>query len=80
MPPAVRAALEPLAPGQATAPIEVPGGIVVLILNDRQDTRMELDAEGRERVRQLMLEERLTRLADGRLAELRARAFIDERR
>lgn len=80
VPPTVRAALEPLSPGQATAPIEVPGGIVVLILNDRQDTRMELDAEGRERVRQLMLEERLTRLADGRLAELRARAFIDERR
>jgi parvulin-like peptidyl-prolyl isomerase len=80
MPPAVRAALAPLQPGQASAPIEVPGGIVVLILNSRDDKRVELDAEGRERLRQQMLEERLTRLADGRLAELRARAFIDERR
>jgi parvulin-like peptidyl-prolyl isomerase len=80
VPPAIRSALAPLQPGQASAPIEVPGGIVVLILNDRIDKRIELDAEGRERVRQQMLEERLTRLADGRLAELRARAFIDERR
>jgi peptidyl-prolyl cis-trans isomerase SurA len=39
-----------------------------------------LNAEGREQVRTRMLEERLTRLADGRLAELRARAFIDRRR
>ncbi|MFT7390552.1 MAG: parvulin-like peptidyl-prolyl isomerase [Paracoccaceae bacterium] len=80
MPPAIKAAVDPLRPGQATAPIEVPGGIVVLVLNDRIETRPELNAEGREQVRTRMLEERLTRLADGRLAELRARAFIDRRR
>jgi parvulin-like peptidyl-prolyl isomerase len=80
VPPAIRGALSALQPGQASSPIEVPGGIVVLILNDRVQERIELNAEGRERVRQQMLEERLTRLADGRLAELRARAFIDERR
>jgi parvulin-like peptidyl-prolyl isomerase len=80
LPPQVRAQLQGLTGGQATAPVEVPGGVVVLVVNARNETRVDLDAQGRDGVRSQMLEDRLTRLADGRLAELRGRAFIDVRR
>ncbi|MGG7566398.1 peptidylprolyl isomerase [Rhodovulum sp. DZ06] len=80
LPGPLREALERLSPGQATPPLEMAQGVVVLALHDVQEQRAELTPELREQVRARMLEERLTRLADGRLNELRAEAFVEKGR
>lgn len=80
LPPQLRTALDGMSAGQATQPVSVPGAAAVLVLNERKVERAEPTPELREQIRGQMLEERLTRLADARLAELRAAAFIDQRR
>lgn len=80
VPPQLRAALEGLSPGQATQPMPIPRGVAVLVLHDVRVERIEPTPEVREQVRAQMLEERLTRLAQGRLDELKAAAFIERSR
>lgn len=80
VPQPMREQLMALQPGQATQPIPVPRGVVVLVLHDIKTERAEVTPDLREQVRQRMLEERLSRLADGRLDELRAEAFIERGR
>lgn len=71
--------LSRMQPGEVTDPIPVPRGVVILKLVDRRETPRELTEEDRERVRFQLLEQRLSRLAEGRLQELRARAYVERR-
>lgn len=80
IPPAIRPALDEAQPGQAIGPLSVPGAQAVLVMVERRENRIEPTPELRERVRQQMLEERLSGLAEGRLSELRARALVSDRR
>lgn len=79
LPPPIRQQMERMAPGGVTDPFPVQGGVMILGLLDRRETAREITAEDRERIRQRMREQRLSRLAEGRLQELRARAYVERR-
>ncbi|MAS42215.1 MAG: hypothetical protein CML46_09335 [Rhodobacteraceae bacterium] len=79
LPPQLSQMLERMQPGEVTDPIPVPRGVVILKLVDRRETPREMTDEDRERVRVQLLEQRLSRLAEGRLQELRARAYVERR-
>ena len=79
LPPGLAEAVAGLAPGEATDPLPVPGGRVIIALFDRRSETVELDAEARERIRAGRRENRVARRAEGRLAELRAEAYVGRR-
>lgn len=79
LPPQLRAQLENMSPGDITDPFPVEAGVIILSLLDRREEARELSAEDRERIRRRMLDQRLGRLAEGRLQELRARAYVERR-
>lgn len=79
IPPAVAEAVAGLAPGETTEPLPVQGGAVILALFDRREEARELSAEDRERLRARIVEQRLARRAEGRLAELKAEAHVERR-
>lgn len=79
LPPQLAQMLQRMRPGEVTDPIPVPRGVVVLKLVDRRETPREMTDKDREQVRMQLLEQRLSRLAEGRLQELRARAYVERR-
>ncbi len=79
LPPALQGLLSNMQPGDVTDPLPVPQGVVILKLIDTRSEPREITAEDRERLRAQLLESRLARLAEGRLQELRARAYVERR-
>lgn len=80
MPPDLAAALSEMSPGQVTRPLPVSGGLTILkLIETRADVASELDAndpELRGRVRNRLSNQRIARLAEGLLQELRRDASI----
>lgn len=79
LPPGLGDTLAALPVGGITEPFEVPGGFVILGVLDRREEAREITADDREQLRMQLLERRLARRADGRLQELRARAYVEYR-
>ncbi|SES96644.1 peptidylprolyl isomerase [Oceanicella actignis] len=79
LPPALADELAQLEPGKVTRPLGVPGGVVLLTVLGREEQKIDLTPEDRERIRQNLLEQRLQRYAEGRLQELRAQAHIERK-
>lgn len=79
IPPGIAEAVAALAPGEATDPIPVPGGAVILAVFERREEAREIGPEDRERLRAQLVERRLTRRAEGRVAELKADAHVERR-
>lgn len=79
LPPGLSDQIATLPVGGILDPFPVPGGVVVLGLLDRREQTRELSAEDREAIRLQLLERRLSRRADARLAELRAGAYVERR-
>ncbi|MEO1687419.1 MAG: peptidylprolyl isomerase, partial [Pseudomonadota bacterium] len=79
LPPALAQILAGLEPGEVTDPLETPRAVAILTIFDRIEETRELSPEDREAIRAQLLERRLARRADGRLAELRAQAYVDRR-
>jgi peptidyl-prolyl cis-trans isomerase SurA len=84
MPGPLRAAVQPLAPGEVSAPVEISGGVAILKV---LEIRKELPARGpnqtefdrREAMRRQLFSERITAFGEGYLQELRSDAIIVER-
>ncbi len=79
IPRALRDILSGMNPGDVTDPLPVPNGVVVIKLFDQRSEQREISPEDRENLRAQILERRLSRLAEGRLQELRARAYVERR-
>ncbi|MGF1640030.1 MAG: peptidylprolyl isomerase [Rhodospirillales bacterium] len=77
LPPDVRAAVEPLQPGQKSEPILAGGGVLVLMVCDRRGESAA--AQQRDLVRQRLESERLGAAAQRYLRDLRRAAFVDVR-
>lgn len=76
LPPAVAAVAGDLPVEQASRPVPVPGGEVVIMICDRTDNTGTPD---RETIRQQILQEKVESLAQRRLRDLRRAAIIDIR-
>jgi peptidyl-prolyl cis-trans isomerase SurA len=76
MPPELYAVASESPLNQATAPLEVPGGLVVLMVCDRQGAS---GVPSREEIRDRLARDRLEVLARGYLRDLRRSAIIDIR-
>ncbi|MBK0398851.1 peptidylprolyl isomerase [Limibaculum sp. M0105] len=83
LPPAIVAALSPLAIGQVSQPLPVTGGFSILQVTDKRvETPKEFDTadpELRERVRRSLIAQQTARLSEGLLQELRRDALIELR-
>ncbi len=79
LPGALAAILAQLPAGGVTDALTAQGAIVVLKVFDKREEPRELSAEDRDQVRAQMLEQRLARQAEGRLQQLRARAYVERR-
>ncbi|MDF2232625.1 peptidylprolyl isomerase [Albimonas sp. CAU 1670] len=79
LPPALTSILAQLPVGGVTDALTAQGAVVVLKVFDRRETPREITPEDREQVRAQMLERRLARQAEGRLQQLRARAYVERR-
>lgn len=73
----LRSAVRTLAVGEKSAPVRTDEGIAVLMVCDRREDAT--DAEARERVRQMLANERLSAAARRMLRDLQREAFIDIR-
>ena len=65
--------------GGVTDALPTQGAVVALQVIERRETAREITDEMRENVRAGILERRLARKAEGRLQELRARAYVERR-
>jgi peptidyl-prolyl cis-trans isomerase SurA len=74
LPEDLRRAIEPLPVGQASAPIEVPAGISLLLVCSREE-----DGIDREKIRDSLIGQRLDMLARRYLRDLRRAATVDIR-
>lgn len=79
LPGALSAILAQLPVGGVTDALTAQGAVVVLKVFDKREEPREMSPEDRERVRAQMLEQRLARQAEGRLQQLRARAYVERR-
>jgi len=83
LPPGIAETLAGLEPGDVTPPMRVTGGYSLLKLVDRRsdspDSVDASDAALREQVRRELVDQRLERLAEGLLQELRRDALIEVR-
>ncbi|HSF97001.1 MAG TPA: peptidylprolyl isomerase [Thermohalobaculum sp.] len=83
MPAVMAEAVLDLAPGQVSAPIPVSGGLSILkVLERRVDAGADIDPndqELRDRIRQSLSNQQISRLAEGLLQELRRDALIETR-
>lgn len=79
LPPGLAGVLAGLEPGDVTDPLESARAVAILTVFDRIEEPRELTEEDREAIRAQLLERRLARRAEGRLAELRAQAYVDRR-
>lgn len=77
LPPGLANALAGLEPGDVTDAFGVEAGFIILTVFERIEERRELSEADREAIRAQLLEQRLARRAEGRLAELRAQAYVD---
>lgn len=73
----LRSAVRTLAVGEKSAPVRTQDGITVLMVCDRREDTT--DAEAREKVRQMLANERLSAAARRMLRDLRREAYIDIR-
>lgn len=79
LPGPLRAQFMSMQPGGVTDPFPVQGGVAALGMLERREKEREITAEDRERLRQQLMEQRLQRQAEGRLLEMRARAYVERR-
>ena len=79
LPGALSAILSQLPAGGVTDALTAQGAVVILKVFERREEPREMTPEDRERVRAQMLEQRLARQAEGRLQQLRARAYVERR-
>jgi peptidyl-prolyl cis-trans isomerase SurA len=81
MPPELRQALDALEIGEVSQPLEVPGGLTILKVEDKRVSagQPQADQATREAVRDQLIAERSARLAEGLLQEMRRDALIDVR-
>ena len=82
MPPALISALVALEPGEVSAPLPVAGGLSLIKLVDKRPTTAAVvsnDPQERARVRDRLINQQASRLADGLLQEMRRDALIEVR-
>ena len=81
MPPELRQALDALEIGEVSQPLEVPGGLTILKIEEKRASagRPQADQAARQAVRDQLIAQRSARLADGLLQEMRRDALIDVR-
>lgn len=79
VPPRIASALRLTPTGGATAPIEVPGGVVILTVFDKRVETVTQEGESREEVSERLRNESLGQAAAEYMQELRARAYIETR-
>lgn len=77
----LRAVVEPLPVNQASAPVRNAGGVIVVMVCDRKVPKAKTvdPAEQRDRIRSLLLEERINLVAEQYLRNLRRTAIVDVR-
>lgn len=81
MPPELKQAVEELEIGAVSRPMEVPGGLTILKVEDKRVSAGQPQAAqaNREAVRDQLISQRSARLAEGLLQEMRRDALIDVR-
>lgn len=79
LPPQLVALLGQLPVGGVTDPLTAQGAVVVLKVFDKREQAREVTQADRDRVRARMIEQRMSRQAEGRLQQLRARAYVERR-